>query len=267
MPFNYQASGAGWRLCRSLITLAEEIKVAYPSATCLGTIGNAAHQEEGYGSDHNPFIKDPSTGVGIVRAIDIGGDNGMLQQIRAHIWALYAARDPRMYEYGYGKGTSDNQINGWGLPFSHHTDTGDAGHLHISVTQANGIHPSPSGYVSSIDSVAGWGFAAGPTPPPAPPAANWPNYPFSPPDHFGDILGDKHSHGGNPKYDSPVIIADIAALQTKLNKLGFGPLVADGQFGPKTIAAAAAFQHKYRANSTTLFGQIWGDDWATLRSL
>lgn len=158
MSFNYAASGPGWRLAGSLVTLAGEIQRAHPDLTCLGTLGNTAHQAEGYGSDHNPFIKGPD-GLGIVRAIDIGGPDAELRALRQQLWALYAAQDSRVWEFGYMKGCSDNLINNWGLPFGTHIDTGDAGHLHISVTQVNGNSPSPSGYVAAIDSIAPWGVA------------------------------------------------------------------------------------------------------------
>lgn len=36
----------------------------------------------------------------------------------------------------------------------------------------------------------------------------------------------------------------VAILQTLLNAAGFGPLAADGVFGPKTLSAVKAFQQK-----------------------
>lgn len=271
MTFNMPTSGNGWRLASSIIQLGHEVAAAHPDFTCLGTLGDASHVSEGTGSDHNPFIKDPTTGIGIVRAIDIGGPDAELKQLRQYLWNMYAAQDNRVYEFGYMKGCSDNLINNWGLPFGVHVDTGDAGHLHISVTQRNGNTPSASGYVAAIDDMRSWGISAGTVTPSGggtPVATSYPaqgfSYPFHSPDHFGDIKGDKHSHGGDPRYDSPAIVSDIKAIQQRLNQIGLGSLAIDGQFGPNTINAATAFQHKYRASGTTLWGQLWADDCATL---
>lgn len=272
MAFNYASSGAGWRLAGSLIQLATEVAAAHHDFTCLGTIGDAAHRAEGSASDHNPFIKDPATGVGIVRAIDIGGPDAELKQLRQLLWNRYAAQDSRVYEFGYMKGCSDNLINNWGLPFRTHVDTGDAGHLHVSVTQKNGNSPSSAGYVAAIDSHASWGISSATVTPSGggstPVATSYPaarfTYPFSPPNHFGDINGNNQSHGGDPRFDSPVVINDIKLIQMRLNQIGLGALAVDGKFGPSTINAATAFQRKYRANGTTLWGQLWGDDCSTL---
>lgn len=162
----YAPAGPGWRLAGSLIVLAHELDAAYgDTLTCLGTVGDAAHAAENMASDHNPFIRDPrEPSIGIVRAIDIGGPDILLRSIRVDIWNLYADLDPRLYEFGYAKGCSDNLINNWGVPFRTHVDTGDAGHLHVSVTQADGNHPSAAGYDPAIDSGNSWGFLTTPVP-------------------------------------------------------------------------------------------------------
>jgi hypothetical protein len=145
MAFNMPTSGSGWRLAGCLTQLDHEIAAAHPDFTCLGTLGNAVHMAEGTTSDHNPFVPDPASGLGIGRAIDIGGPDAGLRQLRQQIWSLYAAQDDRVFHFGYAKGCADNLINNWGLPFRTHVDSGDAGHLHISVTQVNGNHPSAGG--------------------------------------------------------------------------------------------------------------------------
>lgn len=270
-PPYYAESGPGWRLARSLVQLATEVHAAHPDFTCLGTIGDAAHAAENTSSDHNPFVVDPATGLGVVRAIDFGGPDAELKQLRQHLWQLYAAEFAPLWEFGYVKGTSDNLINNWGQPFSTHVDTGDAGHLHVSVTQVDGNHPTSSGYVAAIDLTTDWGVTPDvvtPTGGTNPNSASYPpeffSYPFTGDNHFGDVDGPLDSHGGNPRFDPIGVVADIRQIQGRLNQIGFGPLVVDGLFGPKTIAAAAAFQHKYRPHSTTLWGQLWGDDCATL---
>lgn len=160
MPTDYYSAGDGktWYLAKSLQALHAEIRAAFPDVYCLGTLGNSAHAAEAAYSDHNPIVR--NGGLGVVRAIDFGGPDATLKHIRAHIWALFNARDARLWHYGYGKGCSDNQINNWPpAGAGSHTDTGDAGHLHVSVTQLT--YPSQaSGYVAAIDSVAPWGFAS-----------------------------------------------------------------------------------------------------------
>lgn len=153
-----------WRLAYSLEVLANEISLKWPQLTCLGTIGNATHEQQGVASDHNPFVR--FGGLGICRALDVGGPDDVLKQLRQQLWNLYASTDGRVYMFGYMKGCSDNLINNWGLPFGTHVDMGDSGHLHISVTQLNGYAPSANGYVAAIDSRADWGLLA---PPPARP--------------------------------------------------------------------------------------------------
>lgn len=271
MTFVMTTHGATWRLANSLVQLGAEIAAAHPDFICLGTVGDAAHVSEGTSSDHNPFIKDPISGLGIVRAIDIGGPDAELQALQDHLWSLYAAEFPPLWRYGYALGTSRNLINNWGLPFSTHKDTGDASHLHVSVTQLDGNHPSAAGYVTHIDDVTPWGVTPNVVTPPGghnPASATYPAmsflYPFTNADHFGDIKGDRYSHGGNPHYDGVAVIADIKQIQARLTQIGMGPLAVDGVFGPQTIAAATAFQHKYRPNGTTLWGQLWRDDCTTL---
>lgn len=159
-------SGTPWGPCRlagSLTVLSAEIAAAYPKAIFLGALGDPAHWAEGNASDHNPVVRDPRTGLGIVRAIDIGGPDSMLKEIRAKLWALYDGGDGRLFKFGYAKGCSDNLINNWadaGVPFpGSHVDAGDENHLHVSVTQT--VSPSvPSGYVAAIDSTQPWGLVS-----------------------------------------------------------------------------------------------------------
>lgn len=85
-------------------------------------------------------------------------------------------------------------------------------------------------------------------------------YPFTSPDHYGDIDGDANSHGGYYESERP----NIRWIQTRLTELGYKPGTIDGIFGPNTISATSAWQHARHASTTSLPGQVWGDDWQNL---
>lgn len=159
MAYTYTSSwGEGIILAPCLQALCKEIAQRYPAAVNVGEIGDASHTTEGYGSDHNPFIT--HNGRRYVRAIDIGGPVAIQQALFEFIQARYEAHDSRVWPYGYVH--MNNQITTW-FGTGTHYDAGDVGHLHISVTQANGNHPSPSGWVSALDRTDGWGLQAPPS--------------------------------------------------------------------------------------------------------
>lgn len=174
MTYTWTARPGGYALAPCLQELCREIAAhpQYKYLTNLGELGDVTHQGQGYSSDHNPFIVGPRgsayPGVGYVRAIDLGGSRNLLLQLRAHLHALYLAHDARIYPYGYGKGP-DSLIFDWPPGTGYHVDTGDEGHLHISVNQHNGYSPSPSGWVPALDSRASWGLLPTPAPTPARP--------------------------------------------------------------------------------------------------
>lgn len=277
----YQRSGAGWRVANEIDEMAAIAAQIGGGLYCLGTLGNAAHAAEAGYSDHNPIVK--NGGLGIVRAIDFGGPMALLHKLRDIGWQQYAARHPANYYYGYQKGLDDNQINNWGLPFAHHTDTGDAGHLHWSVTQS-GYPSTAGGYVPAIDLRTGIGLRAllggappvPPAPVPAPGVKLWQGYPVpamiakGTKNYFGDIDGNAHSLGGVNDNERAI----IRVLQQRLNACGYNPGVIDGVFNMKgdhslggpTSNAVAAFQ-KQHMPGTTYFGQVWYDDWTKLFNL
>lgn len=141
-------------LAPCLAALCAEIAVKYPDAVNLGEIGDASHRTEGYGSDHNPFIA--HAGKRYVRAIDIGGPDSIQSALFAFIMERYVQQDSRVFPYGYVH--RNNVITTWFGHGSTHTDPGDVGHLHISVTQKDGYNPRPSGWVAALDSTAPWGL-------------------------------------------------------------------------------------------------------------
>lgn len=87
----------------------------------------------------------------------------------------------------------------------------------------------------------------------------WPTY-MGRYDYFGDINGPNESHGGYWASERP----DIAAIQSRLNAIGFNSGIPDGIFGPITIAAVTKWQAALYPQFTTLYGQVWQDDWQRL---
>ena len=82
------------RLAKSLITLIDQIDQKFPSRDRHndGTIGDAAHQSRN--SDHNPQIRDGSTGV--VTALDVTYDPAVGFDALAFADSLRAAKDARI---------------------------------------------------------------------------------------------------------------------------------------------------------------------------
>lgn len=115
----------------------------------------------------------------------------------------------------------------------------------------------------------------GPQPIPSPPGGGipgvpglpaWPASHMPPHNYFGLITGPNESHGGGVAWEKPF----VQAAQHRLVAKGYVPGQRDWRsgwsdsiFGPETAAAVARFQHAEMRN-TTLFGQLWSDDWAQL---
>lgn len=156
----YSEGGQGWRLCNQAIVLANEIDVALPDLICGGTKGDARHALQGASSDHNPFVTDPSTGMGIVRAMDISGPYDQLMDLRSLLYNLAKAGRKSLSPFGYLKGP-DSQGCEWPIGSGWKYNPGDEGHLHISWTQVDGRNPvvGSSGYVAAIDSLEPYGIA------------------------------------------------------------------------------------------------------------
>lgn len=134
----------------------------YRNLTNLGEVGDARHVTETFFSDHNPFVLSPDKSRHLIRAIDLGGDVELLMRLRDKLNRLYAHKDDRLHVFGYTKGP-DSLITTWRVnprgKVHLHTDPGDEGHLHISITQADGYHPSPKGWVVPLGSRRPWGIS------------------------------------------------------------------------------------------------------------
>lgn len=196
MPYTFTKEfGSDVILAPCLQVLCAEIAASpkYQVLTNLGEIGDERHKGQGTASDHNPFVV--HNGKGYIRAIDLGGDRATLLALRDELFALYRGKDRRVYPYGYFKGP-DSLINDWPPGTGWHVDTGDEGHLHISVGQADGYNPSAGGWIRALEDRSPWGIGQ-PKPAPKPITTTTP-YPYRnrPRDYIGDINGDQHSHGG-----------------------------------------------------------------------
>lgn len=257
--------GNGWRLAGSLYQLTIELNKRWPDWDCLGTVGDLSHQDQWEWSDHNPVVRDPRTGVGIIRAIDISKVGINASWLFNHFQQMYANRDARLWKFGYAK--MDGQITDWDNPGRVHPSDGDYGHIHLSLTQSQ--YPSvPGGYVPAIDSRASWGIAevgSAPAPTPANNIKGVPRWPLPGNEYFGNIKGPNASHGGFYANERPY----IKMIQQKLQALRYAPNIlgwADGIYEQPTVDAVAKWQHAKWAKYTTRYGEIWADDWQRLFS-
>lgn len=90
--------GRKWTLSGALDTLADQIEAEWPdSEGADGTVASKNHDATSPGSDHRPR---PLTGAGIVRAIDIGGQ----EEVDDLVEAIRLSRDIRVrYVIRYGR--------------------------------------------------------------------------------------------------------------------------------------------------------------------
>lgn len=109
-----------------------------------------------------------------------------------------------------------------------------------------------------------------PEPAPKPPSGGvytappW-AYPYTSPDHYGDVAGDAHSHGGYHESEQP----GVKWIQVRMQELGYAPAGsgwADGVFEQPTVDAVSDWQRARHSSTTSLYGQVWGDDWENLET-
>ena len=261
-----------WRVARSLLVLRDQIDARFPyrSRVSDGYIGDANHQNTN--SDHNPWY-----GPGIVTAADWTHDPRNGFDIDRFTDELAASRDPRI-KYIIANGLildSRPQYNPWRwMPY--YGSNPHTSHVHLSVV-ATPMCDSTAAWNIPMLGGGGGGGGGGTTPP-----SSKPPYPgaFTLPwgHYYGLKSGPEQSHGGYYVHERD----EIKALQQKLVSLGFayranGQQVppsawatdgwSDGIFEQETKDAVARFQRAHRPNSTTRWGEVWGDDWQTLWGL
>lgn len=165
MTYTWTERPGGYALAPALQTLCAEIAASpkYRVLTNLGEKGDVRHDTEGLQSDHNPWLigtkgsKYP--GIGYVRAVDLGGPLALLLELRDDINKLYSRKFPPLWPYGYTKGPDDKITTWFSTTCVLHVDSGDQGHLHVSVTHG-GSHPvaGSADWEPQLDSTAPWGI-------------------------------------------------------------------------------------------------------------
>lgn len=210
-----------WRVAKSLLHLRDQVNAKWPNRRkdSDGSIGNAEHASRS--SDHNPWVKDGSTGV--VTAIDITHDPASGCDSYALAEALRANRDPRIKyiisNRRIASGSDGPAAWTWrkysgANPHDHH--------CHISVKSQKALYDSEGDW--KLD-----GMAA--------PATNY--VPPKPTLRRG-------AKGG-----------DVQTLQGRLNANG-AVLKVDGDFGSVTEAALKKFQKGAKIAADGICGpQSW----------
>jgi len=128
-----------------------------------------------------------------------------------------------------------------------------------------------SWYRSMVDQRAYlWTPAGTPATPPAEVGrlrTAWPSSRMPSGHYFGDINGNDFSHGGWYSWEKPY----VQRIQQRMIELGCVPGItnpasgwADALFEQETVAAVARWQRRDWASVTTLFGQVWEDDWVRM---
>ncbi|MCX2950834.1 peptidoglycan-binding domain-containing protein [Lentzea sp. NEAU-D7] len=243
-----------WRVARSLLTLRDQINAKFPNRNKAsdGFIGDANHDAT---SDHTPWYG------GIVTAGDFTHHPAVGFDIDRFTDELQASRDNRIKYVIANSLIMDTrpQFNPW--QWVRYTGSNPhTSHVHISVV-ASGLCDDPRPW--NIPMLGGAS-----TPPPSRPPT-LPRFPLPPNHYFGLITGPNESHGGAPVSMGGIPDEQyyVRLIQERLQRLGFAPNVpgwADGIFEQPTKDAVAAWQRAHRPNSTSRWGEVWGDDWADL---
>jgi hypothetical protein len=135
-----------WRVAKSLLTLREQVNQRAPrrNKASDGTIGDARHCQRT--SDHNPWVRDGSTGV--VTAMDITHDPRGGCDANTLAEAIRANRDPRVKYIIWNRRIANSAAIGATPAWAWRRYTGEnphTAHVHISVK------PDKANYDSTAD--------------------------------------------------------------------------------------------------------------------
>lgn len=195
-----------WRVAESLLTLRDQYNAAHPrrNKASDGTIGDADHQNRN--SDHNPWV-----GPGVVTALDLTHDPANGADMNALANALVDSGDPRIKYIIWNRRIWNPSIAPYWRPYNGsnpHTK-----HLHLSVKSAKRYY----------DSDRPWVAVGGAT--------------ITRNEEDEDMLrpGDEGD--------------EVAYAQEQVNRIlsghhEDGPLVIDGDYGPKTEEGVKDAQRK-----------------------
>jgi hypothetical protein len=146
----------------------------------------------------------------------------------------------------------------------------------IDMSHLGGPNSGNKGGQSLVDGVKKRMGGGGSTPPPPVTPTTPPNPvgkytnppgPFALPGghYYGDIDGPAESHGGYYSEERPY----VKWIQIRMQELGYAPTSsgwADGLYEQPTIDSVSKWQHARHASTTSLPGQVWGDDWHNLET-
>lgn len=194
-----------WRLAKSLETFRAQVNARFPGRAKAsdGTIGDAAHAARD--SDHNPDSD------GVVKALDVTTDPTDDTNTEALAEHLRQTRDPRLKYVIYDRRMYSSYPAHGVAAFEWRPYSGKNPHIHH-------FHLSVHKDAARYDDETPWSLDGA----------------------FSGVFG-QVTLGVVPVLKIGAEGANVRKLQKALNAK-VGPVLIDGSFGPKTLAAVRAFQ-------------------------